>query len=114
MVISLTNSVDHESPMLYTKIQPQSLFGFCRRIFLDVFNIYGHGGQLDLRTEIICKIFQSSFNRSLHMKFEENWPRGFRGEVQVGGRTTTANDHNGSSRAFCSGVKNSVNPPKNL
>ena len=43
--------------------------------------IYGHGGHLDLRTMIFCTYFQSPFNTRLHMKFEEIWPRGFRGEV---------------------------------
>ena len=43
--------------------------------------IYGHGGHLDLQTMTICTYFQSPFNTRLHMKFEEIWPRGFRGEV---------------------------------
>ena len=43
--------------------------------------IYGHGGHLDLRTMTICTYFESSFNTRLHMKFEENWPRDYRGEV---------------------------------
>ena len=43
--------------------------------------IYGHGGYLDLLTMTICMYFQSLFNTKLHMKFEEIWPRGFRGEV---------------------------------
>ena len=43
--------------------------------------IYGHGGHLDLRTMTICINFRSHFNTRLHMKFEEIWPRGFRGEV---------------------------------
>ena len=29
----------------------------------------------------ICTNFQSPFDRRLHIKFEENWPSGFRGEV---------------------------------
>ena len=54
--------------------------------------------------------FSIPFNRRLHMKFEENWPRGFRGEVvQRCVRRTgdegrrTASDHNSSSWAFGSG-----------
>ena len=43
--------------------------------------IYGHGDRLDLRTMTICTYFQSPFNTKLHIKFEEIWPRGFRGEV---------------------------------
>ena len=40
-----------------------------------------HGGHLDLRTVTIFTNFQSLFNTRLHIKFEEIWPRGFRGEV---------------------------------
>ena len=43
--------------------------------------IYGHDGHLDLWTMTFCTNFQSPFNTRLHMKFEEIWPRGFRGEV---------------------------------
>ena len=43
--------------------------------------IYGHGGHLDLQTMTSCTYFQSHFNTKLHMKFEEIWPRGFKGEV---------------------------------
>ena len=69
--------------------------------------IYGHGGHRDLRTTTICTYFQSPFNTRLHIKFEEIWPRGFRGEVvQRGERTDgrrTESDHNSSSWAFGSG-----------
>ena len=40
-----------------------------------------HGGHLDLRTVTIFTNFQSPFNTRLHIKFEEIWPRGFRGEI---------------------------------
>ena len=40
-----------------------------------------HGGHLDLRTVTIFTNFQSAFNTRLHIKFEEIWPRDFRGEV---------------------------------
>ena len=43
--------------------------------------ISGHCGHLDLRTVTIFTNFQSLFNTRLHIKFEEIWPRGFRGEV---------------------------------
>ena len=54
--------------------------------------IYWHGGHLDLGTTTICTYFQPPFNPRLHIKFEEIWPRGFRGEViqrceQTEGRT---------------------------
>ena len=50
--------------------------------------IYGHGRHLDSRTMTICIYFQPPFNTRLHIKFEEIWTRGFRGEfVQMYGRT---------------------------
>ena len=43
--------------------------------------IYGHDSHLDLRMTTICTYFQFPFNTRLHIKFEEIWPWGFRGEV---------------------------------
>ena len=54
---------------------------FWRRRFLMVFTIYGRGGHLCQRTVTILAIFRSPTLRRLHMKFEQNWPRGSRGEV---------------------------------
>ena len=54
---------------------------FWRRRLLKVFNIYGHGGQLGQWTATILAIFRSPNLRRLHMKFEQHWPRGSRGEV---------------------------------
>ena len=54
--------VDLPSPMTYAKIQPQ-----------------GHGGHLGQWTATILAIFRSPNRRRLHMKFEQNWLRGFRG-----------------------------------
>ena len=54
---------------------------FWRRRFLKVFIIYGHGGHLGQRTATILAIVCSPNLRRLHMKFEQNWLRGFRGEV---------------------------------
>ena len=45
--------------------------------------LYRHGGHLDLWTMTIFINFQSPFNTRLHMKFEEIWPRGFRGVAQM-------------------------------
>ena len=45
-----------------------------------VFTIYGHGGHLGHVTRTIWINFHSPILRSLHMKFEFNWPSGFRGE----------------------------------
>ena len=54
---------------------------FWRRRFLKVFIIYGRGGHLGQRTATILAIFRSPTLRRLHMKFEQNWLSGFRGEV---------------------------------
>ena len=52
---------------------------FWRRRFLKVFTIFGHGGHLGQRTATILANFHSLNLRRLHMKFEQNWPRGSRG-----------------------------------
>ena len=54
---------------------------FWSRRFLKVFTIYGCGGHLGQRTATILAIFRSPTLRRLHMKFEQNWLSGFRGEV---------------------------------
>ena len=54
---------------------------FWRRRFLKVFTIYGHGGHLGQWTATILAILCSPNLRRPHMKFEQNWLRGFRGEV---------------------------------
>ena len=51
------------------------------RRFLKVFTIYGRGGHLGQRTATILAIFRSPILRRLHMKFDQNWLSGFRGEV---------------------------------
>ena len=56
-------------------------FRFWSRRFLKVFTIYGCGGHLGQQTVTILAIFRSPTLRRLHMKFEQNWPRGSRGEV---------------------------------
>ena len=40
--------------------------------------IYGHGGQLGQRAATILAILHSPRLRRIHMKFEQNWPRGSR------------------------------------
>ena len=72
--------VDLPSPMTDAKIQSQGILGSGRR-FLNVFTIYGHGGHLGQWTATILAIFRSTNLRRLHMKFEQNWQRTFRGEV---------------------------------
>ena len=50
-----------------------------RRRVLKVFTIYGHSGHLVQWTTTILAIFHSPAPRRFHMKFEQHWPRGFRG-----------------------------------
>ena len=57
--------------MLYTKIQPQSFLGSEDDFFLP----YMAWWPSDLMD-------YDPFDRWLHMKFQENWPRGFREESQ--------------------------------
>ena len=54
---------------------------FWRRRFLKVFTIYGHGCHLGQWITTILAIFHSPTPRRLHMKFEQYWPKGFRGKV---------------------------------
>ena len=58
-----------------------ALIWFWRRRFLKVFTIYGHGSHLGQLIMTILAIFRSLVPRRLHMKFEQHWPRGFRGGV---------------------------------
>ena len=52
-----------------------------RRTFLNVFTKYGYGGKLSQWTVTILAIFHSPNLRRLHLKFEQSWLSGFRGEV---------------------------------
>ena len=51
-----------------------------KKFFLKVFTIYGHGGHLGHLTWTIYINFRSPFSRRHHMKFDFDWPCGFRGE----------------------------------
>ena len=66
--------------MLHTKSQGHRPSG-SGEDFLRVFTIYGRGGHLGHETRTILTNFSSRVLRSLHMKFELNWPSGFKGEV---------------------------------
>ena len=48
---------------------------------LKVFTINGHGSHLGQWTATVLSIFRFPNLRRLHIKFEQHWPRGFRGEV---------------------------------
>ena len=55
---------------------------FWRRGFLKFFfTVFGHGGHLGQRTATILTIFRSPTLKRLHIKFEQIWLSGFRGEV---------------------------------
>ena len=66
--------------MLHTKSQGHQPSGSGEEDFERVLNIYGRGGHLGHVTRTIWTNFRSRVLRSLHMKFEFNLPRGFRGE----------------------------------
>ena len=64
------------SLMLHTKSQGHQLSGFGED-FLKGFTIYGHVGHLRHVTKTICIYLGYIIKRSLHMKFEFDWPNGF-------------------------------------
>ena len=82
--------------MLHTKSQGHRPSGSGEEDFLRVFTIYGRGGHLGHVTKTIWTNFRSPILRSLHMKYEFNWPSSFRGEDvwkcwrTTDGRTTDA------------------------
>ena len=63
--------------MHHTKSQGHWPFGSRDEDISRVFTIYGHGGHLGHVTSRIDINFGLSIIRSLHMKFESNWPSGF-------------------------------------
>ena len=67
--------------MIPAKVQPEGILGSGEEEVLKVFTIYGRGSDLDQQTATILAIFRSPILRRLHMKFEQNWLSGFRGEV---------------------------------
>ena len=66
--------------MIHTKSQGHRPSGSGEEDFLRVFTIYGHGGHLGHVTKTIRTNFRSPILRSLHMKYDFNWPSSFRGE----------------------------------
>ena len=66
--------------MLHTKSQGHRPSGSAEEDFLRVFTIYGRGGHLGEVTKTNWTNFRSPILRSLHMKYEFNWPSSFRGE----------------------------------
>ena len=66
--------------MLQTKSRGRQPSGSGEEVFKGFFTTYGRGGHLGHMTRTIWTNFRSPTLRSLHMKFEFNWPSGFRGE----------------------------------
>ena len=63
--------------MLHTKSQGHCPSGSGEEDFSRVFTIYGRGRHLGHVTKMFCLNFNCLIIRSLHMKFEFNWPSGF-------------------------------------
>ena len=66
--------------MLHTKSQGHRPSSSGEEDFWRGFTIYGHGGHLGHVIRTIWTNFHSPILRSLHMKYEFNWPRSFSGE----------------------------------
>ena len=66
--------------MLHTKSQGHQSSGSGEEDFWRVFTIYGHGGHLGHVTRPIWTNFRFPILRSLHMKYEFNWPSSYGGE----------------------------------
>ena len=66
--------------MLHTKFCENRPAGSGVEDFLRVFTIYGRGGHLGYVTWTIYIYFRSPFPRRLQIKFDFDWPSGFRGE----------------------------------
>ena len=80
--------------MLHTKSQGHRPSG-SGEDFLRVFTIYGHGSHLGHVTKTIWTNFRSPILRSLHMKYEFNWPSSFREDVWKCWRTTDGRKDDG-------------------
>ena len=74
-----TNFVKLYCLILHAKFQSHRPSG-SGKDFLRFFAIYSHGGHLGHVTWTIYTDFRSPFLRMLHMKFEFDWPSGFREE----------------------------------
>ena len=78
-LIILTNLVDLESPIMYTKYSFKAFLVLEKKIF-KCFTIYGHGSHLVQRCRTIWIKRQHPFDRRPHVKSDENWSSGFREE----------------------------------
>ena len=66
--------------MLHAKFQDHRTSGSEEEDFLKVFTIYGHGGHIGHVTWTIYINFYSPFTGMLHVKFDSEWPSGFKEE----------------------------------
>ena len=80
-VIIWINLVVLEHPMLHTKCQGHRPFGSGEEGFFKVFNVYEHVGHIGQVTRTVWTNFRFPIPEKLHMKFDLDWPRGFRGDV---------------------------------
>ena len=86
--------------MLHTKSQGHRPSGSGEEDFWRVFTIYGRGGHLGHVTRTIWTNFRSPILRSLHMKYEFNWPSSYRWEdVWKCWRTTDGRTTNDGGRS---------------
>ena len=80
MTFILAISVDLPSPMIYAKIQPQGILGSGEEDFSRFLPYIGMAAILVNGPRPFSN-FSFPHLRRLHMKFEQNWLMGFRGEV---------------------------------
>ena len=66
--------------MLHIKFSGNRSAGSAEEDFRRVFTIYGRGGHLGHVTKISQIKFQCHYPRRLHIKFQLDWPSGFREE----------------------------------
>ena len=74
MILSIL--VDLASPMNCAKISPKACLTLEKKIFKGFNHTWARLGQ---RTATILAAFCSTTPKRLHMKFEHQWPSGFRG-----------------------------------
>ena len=79
-VMVYTNFVELDCLMLHAKFQNHRPYGSCEEDFLKVFDIYSQGGHLGHVALTIYTNFHCPFKTMLNIKFDFDWPSGFRGE----------------------------------
>ena len=66
--------------MVNTKFRGNRPAGSAEEDFCVVFTIYGRGGHLGHVTWILRSNLKCRYTRRLHIKFQPDWPSGFREE----------------------------------